>query len=85
MKPATPLPWAWESVPHQVGKRIIAIETGDTVAAIIPNRDDAIYLANAAMAYPELVAALRECVAELEDTGTTQKARAILARLGESV
>lgn len=89
--PATPLPWAWESVPHQQAKRIVSIDTGATVAAVIAEREDAIYLANCAMDYPQLVAdraalveALRELVAckdmkdFLDEDGTKSAMDAVL-------
>jgi len=86
MKPATPLPWETavngEEPPQW---DVCGADDGDMVADLMnmpkTGEQDAAYIVHACNAYPELVAALKYMSTDREDCW--EKARALLARLGE--
>ena len=98
MKPSTPLPWECPGLDADEyvicaspkGKRRTIAHVYRHTDLGIKREDNAAYIVHACNAYPELVAALRNCWADCmngsEDAlgGSIEIIEALLAKLGES-
>lgn len=91
--PATPLPWRTVASYQPATKReemspyLLAADGDNVAASALRGVDDAAYIAHACNAYPRLVEALRNCIAEIDDgdgmPGDFADAIALLRSLGE--